>query len=143
MRSSMSMKIALSAFFFASSVLAQATVPHIDGQCKKPVQNLTMHGNSIDVSYYATQNGWPSFSSYVDPTLPGAEAPAPATRYKVYWNVAQPGPGYRVAPMTPYSQTFYGAWPPQLQPGNVILTAENASCYFTSIPVSTTLSPRT
>ena len=129
--------IAMAILPLAGKVLSQAIVPHLDGQCAKPVKNITTDGSVQDVSVYDNTKGWPSFSYYSSPGFGGA-ASTTGSGNNVYWQIGQPGPGCRAVIMTLYSQGGYGSLGFAAPPGNVIVNAKNAGCYFSNIPVSRT-----
>ena len=139
MRCSNLLQISLTLFLSAHRVLGQAIIPYKDGQCTQPVTNYTLNGNTEPASIWDNSNGWPKVSRYSSPTFPGAEAKS-GTGYDVYWKIGDPGPGCRVAIMTPYSQSSYGSLGFPAPPGNVVLMAKKAGCYFSSIPSGSDIS---
>ena len=133
------LQLSLTLFFSANRVLGQAIIPYKDGQCTQPVTNYTLNGNTEPVSIWDNSNGWPRVSHYSSPAFPGAEAKT-GTGYNVYWKIGEPDPGCRVAIMTPYSQSSYGSLGFKAPPGNVVLMAKKAGCYFSSIPSGSDIS---
>ncbi len=127
------LQVAVALFLSACSVQAQAIIPYKDGQCTQPVTDYKLDGNSEPVSIWDNAAGWPSVSRYSAPTFPGAESKT-GGGYTVYWKIAQPGPGCRVAIMQPYGQTMYGSMSFPAPPGNVVLVAAKAGCYYSSVP---------
>lgn len=125
--------VAVTLFLSAHSVQAQAIRPYKDAQCTEPVTDYKVDGNSPPESIWDNTAGWPQVSRYHAPTFPRAEAKV-GGGYNVYWKIDQPGPGCRVAIMAPYGQTMYGSMSFQAPPGNVVLMAGKAGCYFSSIP---------
>ena len=127
------LRVSVTLVLSAHRVLGQAIIPYKDGQCTQPVTKYTLNGNAEPESIWANSNGWPSVSRYSNPVFPGAEAKS-GGGYNVYWKIGEPGPGCRVAIMTPYSQSSYGSLGFHAPPGNVVLVAKKAGCYFSSIP---------
>ena len=133
MHSSKTLGFALTLFLSVSNVQAQAIIPYKDGQCTQPVTDFKFDGNTQRNDVWDNKNGWPQVSRYSNPSFPGAEAKT-GGGYNVYWKIDQPGPSCRVAIMAPYSQPSYGSMAFPAPPGNVILVAGKAGCYFSSIP---------
>lgn len=145
MRCSISTVTACGLLLFANRVVAQAfphqLLPYLDPQCSQPVEGATVRDHMVNNMTFANTNGahdFPYWTPIIEPTFPGAEAKT-GSGYDVYWQIDDPGNTCRVVLASQYSQTNYGSLGFSAPPGNTILAAKGAGCYYSSIPVSNTL----
>jgi len=144
MRCSISTVTACGLLLVANKAVAQdsyALLPYLDPQCTQPVEGATVSGHTANNMTFANTNGahnFPYWTPIVNPEFPGAEAKV-GSGYGVYWQIGELGPQCRVVLALQYSQSTYGSLGFSAPPGNTILAAKNAGCYYSSIPVSNTL----